>query len=445
MLAEMLAYSVGSKLDPEDIQSVEEAIRGGGYSRDLSHIVIYNPQNQIVASYDFEDGKWAFKAEGIKKTKPFIDPEIVKVFKPITSSNEKIGYLAIGMSMSDVKKEISKNKRITYLVSFFLFIFGILIANYLSDTLSKPIIRLTDAVRRLSKGDIQVEIVAEGRDELGTLAKVFNQMTGELRRSRETIIQQEKLASVGQLASGIAHELNNPLGGILGFSQYALEKISKKSTKDLTRDDISAYIQYLKDIEYQSQRCKTIVQNLLKFARCSTKAEFEPMDLNSVLNETLKVFSHQIEISKVKLITNLTDSLPEVMGNSIQLQQVFTNVILNAIQAMPHGGILIVTTKELKQTEKFLRRLEITFMDTGCGIPKEYLNKIFEPFFTTKEIGKGTGLGLSVSYGIIKDHGGEIKVQSEEGKGSKFTILIPVLEKKKKSIEAREKEILKSL
>jgi len=291
------------------------------------------------------------------------------------------------------------------------------------------------------------------KDELGELASAFNQMTTSLKESRREIenysrtleqkveertkelkeaqaklIQTEKMAAVGQLAAGVAHELNNPLGGILGFAQYALSKIRNKKTKDLTDEDISAYSAYLKDIEQQSIRCKKIVQNLLKFSRSSKKIDFEVLDINLVLDDTLMFVQHQLSMSKVRLKKKLESSLPRVNGNAGMLQQVFTNIILNALQAMPQGGNLTVSTAAAGYPEEGKRGVQVIFTDTGCGIPMENLEKIFEPFYTTKKVGQGTGLGLSVSYGIIKEHKGETKVESQVGKGTTFIISLPSFE-----------------
>jgi signal transduction histidine kinase len=437
-LAEMLAYNVSPGLEFEDLQSVEEAIEGAKQNKDLAYIVICDTQSQVFASYNFDKGKVIWEKKKVRKAQSFIDRGMLNVFTPIFSPERKIGYLTIGLSLSDLKKEVAYNQRITFLVSLFIIIFGIFIANYLSRILSKPILKLTDAVRRLSQGDTEVKVEGQTEDEIGILGNAFNQMIVDLKKSREQLIQQEKLASVGQLAAGVAHELNNPLVGILGYSQFALEKISKKPLRDLTRDDIRTYSQYLEDIGNQAKRCKTIVQNLLKFARSSTKVAFEPVDLNSVLMDTLAFLCHQMQMSKVELITNLADSLPKVMGNFSQLRQVFTNIILNAVQAMPQGGELRVSTEMID--EKKRKMIRITFSDTGCGIPKENLDKVFEPFFTAKKVGEGTGLGLSVSYGIVKDHGGDIQVESTKGEGSTFTVILPfILPLKKESDESDSK------
>ena len=254
-----------------------------------------------------------------------------------------------------------------------------------------------------------------------------------LKETQAQLIQAEKMAGIGQLAAGVAHELNNPLGGILGYCQFALEKITKKPLKELTGEDISTYSQYLKDIEQQSKRCKAIIQSLLKFSRASVKEDFEPIDINSILKETFTFVNHQMEKHKVKLEEVLSPSLPRISGNTSQLQQVFTNLILNAVQVMPDGGKLTISDKVSEDKES----IEISFADTGEGISKENLNKIFEPFFTTKKVGQGTGLGLSVSYGIVKDHGGDIRVETTVREGTTFTVILPF---RKESETAKSKD-----
>ncbi|MCK4384796.1 MAG: HAMP domain-containing protein [candidate division Zixibacteria bacterium] len=268
---------------------------------------------------------------------------------------------------------------------------------------------------------LEMQVAEYTRNLEKTNAELENALKN-LKETQAQLIQAGKMVAIGELAAGVAHELNNPLSGILGYSQFALEKITQKPLKELTGEDISTYSQYLKDMEQQSKRCKAIIQSLLKFSRASIKGDFQPTDVNSVLKETFTFVKHQLEKHKVKLEEELSSSLPSITGNASQLQQVFTNLILNAIQAMPEGGKLIVLTKVSKDK----KALEVSFADTGKGISKENLSKIFEPFFTTKKMGEGTGLGLSVSYGIIKDHRGGIIVESDVGKGTTFIITIPV-------------------
>ncbi len=366
---------------------------------------------------------------------------------------EKIGVAKVGISLHPMREQIARMKNIIVLLTCLIVGIAILLTFGLVNLIIKPVEKLVYATGRIACGDLSLSVEINRKDELGKLAFAFNQMTVSLKESRGEIenysrtleqkveertrelkeaqaklIQTEKMAAAGQLAAGVAHELNNPLGGILGFAQYTYSKMRNKKAQDLTDEEISTYSAYLKDIEQQSIRCKKIVQNLLKFSRSSTKVDFEVLNLNAILDDTLMFVQHQLSMSKVRLLKNLEPSLPKVNGNAGMLQQVFTNIILNALQVMPQGGDLTVSTRVTSYFGERKKGVEVSFTDTGFGIPSENLDKIFEPFFTTKKVGQGTGLGLSVSYGIIKEHKGEIKVKSEVGKGTTFIIFLPGVE-----------------
>jgi signal transduction histidine kinase len=216
------------------------------------------------------------------------------------------------------------------------------------------------------------------------------------------------------------------MGGILGYAQFALEKISKAEPGTMTQKDIEAQQKYLTDIEQQARRCRAIIKNLLKFSRSSDKKEWEEFDLNSILNDTISLIQHQLDLGNIELKRDFADNLPMLHGSASQLQQVFTNLLLNAQQAMSEGGEIRLTTRLAPRLGEFSGCVEIIVEDNGQGIEEEHLNRLFEPFFTTKEKGKGTGLGLSISYGIVKEHGGDISVQSELGSGTKFTVILPL-------------------
>jgi len=231
----------------------------------------------------------------------------------------------------------------------------------------------------------------------------------ELRQAQQQIIQSEKLAAIGQLAAGVAHEINNPVGVILGFSQLLQRRIPP--------DD--PMLEGLVAIERESLRCKQIVQNLLDFARMG-EPRLLKVNLNQTLDTTCRLLKYQLSKSEVELVKNYAPALPKIMADPQQMQQVFVNIILNAYQSMPQGGRLEIKTRA--QNNKVV----VTFSDEGRGIPSEHLHRIFEPFFTTKTAGEGTGLGLSVSYGIVERHGGHIEVESELNKGSTFTVHLPI-------------------
>ena len=243
------------------------------------------------------------------------------------------------------------------------------------------------------------------------LEQRVEERTRELRETQEALIQSEKLASIGQLAAGVAHEINNPIGVILGFAQVLLKR---------AEPDDPIY-RPLSLIEQEGVRCKNIVQDLLDFSR---QNKFAPRRLNvvHVIEAAVKLMEHQDSSALVTIERDYAEHLPQVVADENQLQQVYFNIIRNAYQAMPEGGTLRITCAS--EGNEVLTR----FADSGVGIPHENLRHVFDPFFTTKEVGQGTGLGLSVSYGIVRQHGGTIEVSSENGGGATFTVRLPAVE-----------------
>lgn len=238
------------------------------------------------------------------------------------------------------------------------------------------------------------------------------EMEQKLRETQLQLLQSEKLRSLGEMAAGVAHEINNPLGGILLYASLLLEDLDPEDPK---RRDVERIVQ-------EVTRCKEIVKSLLEFARKSSPDK-EPLDVNKALNEGLLFLENQATFHNIRIQKELAPGLPLVLGNLGQLKQVFMNIILNAVDAMHGEGTLTIRTYPSDDRSEVV----ISFTDTGVGIPKEVLPRIFDPFFTTKEVGKGTGLGLSVSYGIVREHGGRIEVESEVGKGSTFKVVLPAL------------------
>jgi two-component system NtrC family sensor kinase len=230
------------------------------------------------------------------------------------------------------------------------------------------------------------------------------------------MLQSEKQASVGRLAAGIAHEINNPLTGVLTFTHLLLRRTDLDES---ARKDLATIVQ-------STERVRTIVKGLLDFAR-QTQIAPEPTDINRLIQETISLAANQALLKGVRFCFNPAEGLPSRTLDRNQMQSVFLNMIINAIDATDKGGhIDIATSLSLSPSEPGRKNIEIQIADTGCGIPVDLLDRIFDPFFTTKEVGKGTGLGLSVSLGIVERHGGSIHVTSRQGQGSTFTIRLPL-------------------
>jgi two-component system NtrC family sensor kinase len=254
--------------------------------------------------------------------------------------------------------------------------------------------------------------------ELKAAYKKLNEYTQQLKDSQEQLIQSEKLSSLGQLAASIAHEVNNPLSGVLTYTQLLTKRInSDKFSKESALD-------YLSKMESELTRSTGLIRNLLDFARQSAPALAET-DLNDIVNRVLELAAYSAKLAKVEVVKELAPSLPKLTADPNQLQQVFTNLVVNAIQAMPEGGLLTLRNS-LKKGQ-----LKLDVQDTGYGISPENMRKLFTPFFSTKKEVKGVGLGLAISYGIIQRHRGKIEVQSTEGKGTTFTVYLPVHQKRR--------------
>ena len=420
-------------------------------SKDIGTATIFQWDLRISTNVKMADGKRAIGTrvskevyqKVLKEGNPWIDRAFVvddwyiTSYSPIRDiAGDIIGILYVGIleqPYSDLKKEVTS----TFLtITFMGVVLAILIAYYIAGTITKPLQSVVSVTRMVADGDMSQEVRVKSRDEMGYLATAFNQMIGKLKDAREElenwgrmleqkverrtedlrsaqdqILRSERLASLGRLAAGVAHEMNNPLSGILLFTQSLLKR---------TKDDPSVQ-EDLKVIEQEIIRCSRIVHSLLDFSR-ETKPKKVPTRINLVIENTLSLVENQADFHNVCIIKELNPAIPEISLDDNQIQQVLMNIILNAADAMSEGGTLTITSS-LSLQDDFV---EIKIADTGCGIPKVLIDRIYDPFFTTKESKKGTGLGLAVSYGIIKKHQGFISVVSEEGKGTTFIIRLPI-------------------
>ncbi|MCC6278039.1 MAG: HAMP domain-containing protein [Oligoflexia bacterium] len=291
---------------------------------------------------------------------------------------------------------------------------AVLLSNYMTG----PLQRLKQIAAEIGAGNFNVAVDVKTNDEIGELATSFAKMEQDLisrdealASAQTALVQSEKMSAFGQLSAGIAHEVKNPLAGILGHAQLAMGQAQS--------DDIRKHLEV---IEKETRRCKTIVENLMKFARAE-KTELKPTDLAQVAQDTINLVEHQLTLTGVKIYKDF-QPCPMVAANANHLTQVLLNLMVNAGHAMETNPTKNLTVRVVQAGNK----AQIQIEDTGVGIPPEIQKKIFEPFFTTKPAGKGTGLGLSVSIGIVKDHKGDIYVKSTMGKGTTFFIDIPIPE-----------------
>jgi len=354
-----------------------------------------------------------------------------------------LGLIETDISLTLVDETIKKQKIVitAYIVGFIILL-SVALCIVIWKLISSPISILTQGMERVAAGELGHTVKIDSRDEMGELAKTFNAMTADLRnakdelvgwghtlekkveektedirRAQSQLIHSEKLASLGRMAAGVAHEINSPLTGIVTFG-HLLRKKFQEGTQE--REDTDVIIE-------QANRCSNIIKGLLGFAR-AISTDKTLTNINDVALSALNMVRHKAEFFDIQIILNLDESLPLVTASASQLQQVFLNMIINAGDAMEGVGTLTIATRNVvKEGETFA---EIEFRDTGHGISENNMPKIFEPFFTTKPVGKGTGLGLAVSYGIIQDHGGKIYVKSKVGEGSSFFVRLPFYEGK---------------
>jgi len=342
----------------------------------------------------------------------------------LLSKKRSMGYLLL-YSYEDSWRSLQKTQQILLGANAVAILIGSAIICYLVGRATRPLRELRDSAEAVGRGDFSRHVDVRSQDETGELARVFNQMTHNLKNSLEELemtvetlkttqaqlIQSEKLSGIGEFIAGVAHELNNPLTSVMGFSELLQNAEVNPNHK-----------RHLEIIHKSALRCQKIVQSLLSFARRS-EPERKAVSLNSLVEAALEILQYQLRTSNVEVILKLDPNLPQAMVDPNQIQQVFVNLINNARQAIeayqPKGWIKVSTARHGET-------VRVVIQDNGPGIAEANLSKIFDPFFTTKDVGKGTGLGLSLCYGIIKDHGGTVTPRSRPGEGATFIIELPV-------------------
>jgi two-component system NtrC family sensor kinase len=351
------------------------------------------------------------------------------------ASQRVLGVIDADLSLATVDTQLARHQASLtwFLVGSLVFGVGAAML-FMWIFVYRPVKGLIDGTHRVAGGDLEYRIPVGSEDELGDLAASFNKMTAEvagvqskieeqvrrktaeLERIHKTLLSSEKMASIGKLAATVAHEINNPLFGILTYARLVNRELMKH---ELTgRDEL---VEQLQTIERESKRCGDLVKNLLTFSR-QQPAHREPNDLNTVVHRAVVLVKHKLDMQNIELVEKLAEGLPPVDCDANQMQQVVLVLLVNASEAMPKGGRLEVTTEFDPRAEQSVVRVK----DSGTGIPAEALPRIFDPFFTTKEDQNRTGLGLAVAHSIVEQHAGEITVRSTPGQGTEFQVMLPV-------------------
>ena len=440
----------------EIVDKVKDMVyKGEKYKgKDTGTVTIFEGDLRVSTNVRGSDGERAIGTrvskevydEVIKKGVPWIGRAFVvngwyiTAYEPIRNlSGKVIGMLYVGM-LEAPYVDLRNRLVFTFLgITLLTVVLLSLMVDFTTGKIVNPVKSLLFATQKVAEGDLTHRVEIGSHDEIGQLADSFNKMTAELEKvsneyqaltrtledkvkdktlelkeAQDHLVRSEKLSSLGKMAAGIAHEINNPLTSILINSHLIAEK--------LTDDEKQRFEENLNLIIDETTRSSTIVNGLLEFSR-QTSPEKKPANVNEVTEETLVLLRSQVLAHNVEIDKDLGNDLPKITIDENKIKQVFANIILNAVDAMPDGGTLSISSRFLVERHC----VEVSFRDTGHGILAQDIGKIFDPFFTTKGT-KGTGLGLSVSYGIVEQHSGEIDVQSEVGKGTTVSVCLPVNE-----------------
>ena len=354
-----------------------------------------------------------------------------------------LGVLDTNLSLAktDVQVAESSRRMIVY-TGCALLLIALLSWFFVWQVVGRPVKALERGTERLGAGDLGYQIEVHSNDEIGELATSFNSMsrqlhsehdenvawthtleqrvehkTRELKRAHEHALHTEKMASIGKMAAVLAHEINNPLSGILTYAKLLRKWVDRDDSGRNHRKEICESLDL---IALESRRCGDLVKNLLTFSR-ATPMNLQPANLNEVIDRSLRLVQHQLDLAGIQVQPQLDPDLPPVVCDAAQIEQVLLALIMNALDAMPQGGNLWLTTSFGHEPNQ----VRIVVRDDGSGIPPEILPRIFEPFLTTKETGRGVGLGLAISHNILERHNGNIEVQSEPGRGTTFTVTLP--------------------
>lgn len=450
-LANIMLRSTRYAMLQDDRHALVNIIQELGSEPGIQRIRIFDQNGRITLSTDPRE-VGATEAPGPPGAHVFRDSKgqrVLAVNRPIENSKtcssaschvhpesqKSLGMIDADLSLAQVDAQMAEQQASLRGFLAGAIVFGCLAAvGFMWIAVYRPVKELIRGTHRVADGDLAYTLPVRSDDELGDLAASFNKMTAEvagaqahieeqvrrktaeLERVHRSLLTSEKMASIGKLAATVAHEINNPLFGILTYARLVLRELLKHDVP--SRDEMAEQLQ---TIERESKRCGELVKNLLTFSR-QAPSHREPNDLNTVVHRAALLVKHKLDMQSIELKESLAEALPPVECDANQIQQVVLVLMVNASEAMPKGGTLEVTTGLDEAAEQGYVRVK----DSGCGIPPDVLPRIFDPFFTTKEDQNRTGLGLAVAHSIVEQHAGEIAVRSAPGEGTEFTVRLPL-------------------
>lgn len=469
-LSNTVALGVRISLNEQNYEGVKTAmgfVNGHPSLRFVSLVQSDTVWNSIHTAYQVRRRILAANPESAKFSPDITSADSLIVKRTPFHTSVMSGDIILGFSTDAIVKSQQQIFRTSLLISGAIFLIGLLIGFWTSHNLSAPVIALHNAARRIAKGDLTPMVTKFSNDEIGDLSKAFNTMVKELSGSREELhaanrelsktnttlsttlenlratqqqlVQSEKMASLGELTAGIAHEIQNPLNFVNNFAEVnkdLLEEIKEMLSNGSSKNVLSS-INTLRENEekilHHGRRADNIVKNMLQHSRKGTGKK-EPVEINLLVDEYLRLSYHGLRAKdkafNVKLVTDYDDSIGKIAIEPQDIGRVLLNLYNNAFYSVNEQHKLRIESFEptvIVKTKKLANKVEIVVKDNGIGISQKVQEKIFQPFFTTKPTGEGTGLGLSLSYDIItKGHSGELKVESKEGEGAAFVVQLPL-------------------
>jgi two-component system NtrC family sensor kinase len=448
-LAETIRSSARYAMLHNRREDVEQIIRTVGEQEEISEVRIFNKEGRIVYAGDsdtlgtvvakdteacVECHRGNSPAErlsqegGLRFYHNALGQSVLGVIRPIynepscfeadchahPADQTVLGVLDVSMPLESVERQLATSRRnALVLAAIAILATSLTIWLFLRFLVAKPVRQLLEATKTVATGDLDYRLEVKRNDELGQLGGSFNEMTSKLAETQSQLYQSNRLASVGRLAAGIAHEINNPLTGVLTYSSLLLRSAPEGSE---LRNDLETVVR-------ETKRCRDIVKGLLDFSR-QVPPHKTNVDMSSVVERALEIVDHQLTVSDIQVTKSCAENLPTIRADANQMVQVLINLLVNAADAIgSEGGEIFISTDSEEVEGK--QWVLVKVADTGCGIRQEDRDKIFEPFFTTKDT-KGTGLGLAVLWGILEEHGATVSVHSRPQRGTTFTIRLPV-------------------